>query len=65
MVYVHANNGSRMEGKYFCNIGHYYLKSLLQNSINVMLFDCSGSGISDGDFITLGMRESEDLNSVI
>lgn len=29
------------------------------------MFDCSGSGVSDGDYVTLGVRESEDLEAVV
>ena len=46
-------------------IGHHYLKYLFQNLINVVLFDCSGSGLSDGEYITLGMKESDDLHAVM
>lgn len=30
-----------------------------------MVFDCSGSGVSEGDYVTLGVRESEDLEVVV
>lgn len=30
-----------------------------------MLFDFSGSGMSEGEFVTLGVRESQDLEDVI
>lgn len=33
--------------------------------MNVVLFDCSGSGISEGDYVSLGVRESEDLEAVV
>lgn len=33
--------------------------------MSVALFDCTGSGMSDGDYVTLGLRESEDLGKVI
>lgn len=29
------------------------------------LFDCSGSGVSDGEYITLGLKEARDLQCVI
>jgi alpha/beta superfamily hydrolase len=31
----------------------------------VALFDSSGSGMSDGEYITLGVQEAEDLEAVI
>lgn len=33
--------------------------------MSVLLFDCAGSGLSDGEYITLGVRESEDLAKMI
>lgn len=47
VVYLHANNGSRVEGL-------HYLDALLTNGFNVCLLDCSGSGSSDGEYVTLG-----------
>lgn len=65
LVFVHANNGSRMEGITCRYLGQQYLKFLFQNMIDVVLFDCTGSGLSDGEFITLGMKEADDLHAVI
>lgn len=39
VVYLHANNGSRVEGL-------HYLEPLLENKFNVCLLDFSGSGLS-------------------
>lgn len=39
VVYLHANNGSRVEGL-------HYLEALLQKGFHVCLFDFSGSGLS-------------------
>ena len=33
--------------------------------MNLFCFDFSGSGKSEGDYVTLGVNESEDLLSVI
>ena len=41
VVYLHANNGSRVEGL-------QYLNGLLNAKFNVCLFDCSGIGLSGG-----------------
>jgi hypothetical protein len=57
VVYLHANNGSRVEGL-------HYLQPLLEGGLNVCLLDFSGSGLSEGDYITLGPNETEDLASV-
>lgn len=38
---------------------------MLKNEFNVVLVDFTGSGLSDGDYISLGVRESEDLDAVI
>jgi len=36
--------------------GMTYLNKLLSSHCNVCLFDCSGSGVSDGDYVTLGLK---------
>jgi pimeloyl-ACP methyl ester carboxylesterase len=41
-----------------------YLGDLLP-FFNVASFDCSGSGLSEGNYVTLGYCEKEDLRSVI
>ena len=33
--------------------------------VSVIAFDCSGSGRSDGEFVTLGAHEQYDLEAVI
>ena len=57
MIYLHANNGSRVEGL-------QYLDGLLHAKFNVCLFDFSGSGLSGGQYISLGLKESHDLQCV-
>ena len=47
VIYLHANNGSRIEGL-------QYLNGLLYARLNVCLFDFSGSGLSGGEYISLG-----------
>jgi alpha/beta superfamily hydrolase len=54
VVYLHANNGSRVEGL-------QYLGGLLMAGYNVCLFDFSGSGLSQGEYISLGFNEATDL----
>lgn len=38
---------------------------MLAKHINVVLFDFSGSGMSEGEYVTLGVRESQDLEDII
>lgn len=40
--------------------GHFLLKFCLPQ-LSVLLFDFAGSGFSEGDHITLGIKESRDL----
>ena len=49
LVYLHANNGSRIEAL-------NYLHPLLQARYNVCVVDLGGSGQSDGEYITLGLN---------
>jgi len=37
----------------------------LQNGQQVCLFDYSGSGVSEGDYVSMGMNEAKDLANVI
>lgn len=57
VLYLHANNGSRVEGL-------HYLEHLLKNYYNVCLIDFCGSGWSEGQYVTLGREESGDLEAV-
>ena len=41
------------------------VRVLLPLNITVFCLDLSGSGLSEGQYITLGVRESEDLRSVM
>ena len=41
VFYLHANNGSRVEGL-------HYLHALLESGFNVCLLDFAGSGMSEG-----------------
>ena len=56
-MFLHSNNGSRIEGL-------PYAKNLLQARYNVCLLDFSGSGLSEGDNITLGPGEIIDIEAV-
>lgn len=58
VIYLHCNSGSRIEAlsyaEYILNYGMHYFS-----------FDFCGSGVSDGEFITLGVKEADDLEAVV
>ena len=58
VIYLHGNSSSRLEA-----LG--IIKNLLPLNITVFAFDFSGSGKSDGDYISLGWHESDDVECVI
>eukprot|EP01056_Protomagalhaensia_sp_Gyna25_P001519 Protomagalhaensia_sp_Gyna_25__1518@NODE_177_length_4608_cov_57_230904_g139_i0_p3_GENE_NODE_177_length_4608_cov_57_230904_g139_i0NODE_177_length_4608_cov_57_230904_g139_i0_p3_ORF_typecomplete_len417_score45_53Hydrolase_4/PF12146_8/9_2e25Peptidase_S15/PF02129_18/1_3e17Peptidase_S9/PF00326_21/1_1e13Abhydrolase_1/PF00561_20/2_6e12DUF1100/PF06500_11/9_9e11DUF818/PF05677_12/3_2e10Abhydrolase_6/PF12697_7/1_1e09Acyl_transf_2/PF02273_15/1_4e08DLH/PF01738_18/3e08BAAT_C/PF08840_11/2_4e07DUF1057/PF06342_12/ len=58
VIYLHGNCSSRIEA-------HCALSTLLPLNITVVGFDFAGSGRSDGEFVTLGWNEEEDLRAVV
>lgn len=58
VVYLHGNCSSRREAL-------PYVPLLLPIGITVMAVDLSGSGLSDGDYISLGYYEKDDLSVLI
>ena len=58
LIYLHCNSGSRLEGL-------IYVEELLKRNISVCLFDFSGSGLSEGEYISLGWFEIEDVEIVV
>ena len=58
VIYLHGNSSSRLEA-----IGQ--LKYLLPLNITVFAFDFSGCGKSEGEYISLGLHESDDVECVI
>lgn len=58
VVYCHCNSGSRVESLKYAN-------SILKNGFGLCCFDFSGSGISEGELVTLGYNEAEDLKTII
>ncbi len=58
VIYLHGNSSSRLEGIKM-------VPALLKHNINLFVFDFSGSGISEGDYISLGMNEKEDLSVIV
>ena len=58
VIYLHGNSSSRLEA-----LGQ--LKHLLPLNITVFAFDFSGCGKSEGDYISLGWFESDDVECVV
>lgn len=58
LVYCHSQSGNRIEGLFlqeFC----------IENGVGLCLFDFSGCGKSQGEFVTLGWKEMDDLDQLI
>ena len=55
---MHGNASYRGEGA-------QYADQLLSNGIQLMVFDFLGCGMSDGDIISLGYKEQDDLCYVV
>jgi pimeloyl-ACP methyl ester carboxylesterase len=58
VVYLHGNSGSRMDAD---DLVDFYL----EHKISVFSLDFSGCGLSEGEYVTLGHREKEDLHMVL
>jgi len=58
VIYCHGNGGGRVDAL-DC------VRALLPASISVVAFDFSGSGLSEGQYVSLGAFEKEDLEVVI
>ena len=58
VVYLHGNSSSRIEG--FRNA-----PDLLKNGINIVMFDFAGCGLSEGEYISLGWYEKDDVKLII
>ncbi|XP_062215543.1 uncharacterized protein LOC133916068 isoform X2 [Phragmites australis] len=58
VIYCHGNSGCRADGSEAAII-------LLPSNITVFTLDFSGSGLSEGDHVTLGWNEREDLKAVV
>lgn len=58
VVYLHGNSS--------CRVGALEpLETLLTSGVTVFALDLSGSGLSGGEFVTLGWHERDDLAAVI
>ena len=58
VIYLHGNSSSRIEG--FRNA-----PDLLKNGINIVMFDFAGCGLSEGEYISLGWYEKDDVKLII
>eukprot|EP00249_Psilotum_nudum_P017973 c26580_g1_i1 orf=367-2007(-) len=58
VIYCHGNSGCRADAREAAII-------LLPSNITVFTLDFSGSGLSEGNFVTLGWNETEDLKTVV
>jgi pimeloyl-ACP methyl ester carboxylesterase len=58
VVYLHGNSGSRMDADDMVD-------TFLAEQIAVFSIDFAGCGMSDGNFVTLGWREREDLEAAL
>ena len=58
VVYLHGNSSSRLEGLKIA-------PELLKRDINLFVFDFAGCGLSEGEYISLGWNEKEDVRIII
>lgn len=58
VIYLHGNCGCRVEVV-------EYLPALLQSGITVLSYDASGCGMSEGEFISLGWYERDDIDTIV
>jgi pimeloyl-ACP methyl ester carboxylesterase len=58
VVYCHGNSGSRLDA-------FEVVETMLSLRISVFVFDFSGSGLSDGKYVSLGYYENRDIKVVV
>uniref|UniRef100_A0A7S0EDW7 Serine aminopeptidase S33 domain-containing protein n=1 Tax=Hanusia phi TaxID=3032 RepID=A0A7S0EDW7_9CRYP len=58
VVYLHGNCGSRVDADEI-------VEGLLEEGVSVFSLDFSGCGLSDGDLVSLGYFEQDDLSCVL
>lgn len=58
VVFLHGNAGSRLQGL-TC------LRTVLSSSADFFTFDCAGSGQSEGEYVSLGYYEKDDLAAIV
>jgi len=57
-VYCHGNAGNKMEGLAMADV-------LIPYGMDLLSFDFSGCGNSEGQWVTLGWKEKDDLHAVL
>ncbi len=58
VVYCHSQSGNRIEGMFLQNF-------CIQNRYGLCVWDFNSCGKSEGEYVTLGWREHEDLGQLI
>jgi len=58
VIYLHGNSSSRLEGLRMA-------PELMKRNINIFVFDFAGCGMSEGDYISLGWHEKDDLRIIV
>ncbi|KAL0867288.1 hypothetical protein Bca101_046406 [Brassica carinata] len=58
VIYCHGNSGCRADASEAAIV-------LLPSNITIFTLDFSGSGVSGGDYVTLGWNEKDDLKAVV
>lgn len=58
VIYLHGNSSSRLEGLRMA-------PELMKRNINVFVFDFAGCGMSEGEYISLGWHEKDDLRIIV
>ncbi|CAJ1406063.1 unnamed protein product [Effrenium voratum] len=58
IIYLHGNSSSRLEA---CNL----VGALISQHMSLFCFDAAGCGQSEGEYVSLGWHESDDLAAVI
>ena len=58
VVYMHGNSSARVEAV-------AEIRSVLSIGARLLAFDFSGSGLSEGEYVSLGYFEKDDLQSVV
>jgi alpha/beta superfamily hydrolase len=59
LVYLHGNGGNKSEGEGW--IG----ETCFQYGMDLFTFDFSSCGNGDGEWVTMGLKEKEDLKTVV
>jgi len=58
IVYLHGNSSSRLEAGSL-------VSTLIAQGISLFCFDAAGCGLSDGEYVSLGWHERDDLAAVL